>query len=180
MGLRLGATGPATRFPCRAWLGRGLFGSSPTMPAAARRSTIPAAAAARARTTLLAARTTAGVRLARALTTGTGPASARARALLASAPTGAAILTRALDGFADRAAGSPRDADAERPRPDPQESALALFDRRDHCLGAGQPQRLESLLHCLVERLAFINRTSHRIAFAGRACVAHRSPARER
>ena len=86
----------------------------------------------------------------------------------------------ALVRLADRAAGASRDADAERSRADPEESALALLDRRDHGLGAAQPQRLESLPYRLIERLAFVHGTSHCIAPAGRACVARRPHARER
>src|SRR5262245_48420520 len=166
-----------------AWLGRGLVTrGSPALAAAAGRRTIPVAAAARARAaaSLLAARAAGAVCLARALRR-TAAATARATSLLAAAlAAAAAILAGPLVGLADRATGTARHAHAERTRSDPQETALALLDRGDHGLGACEPQRLESLLHCLIVGLAFVHGTSHRIAFAERACVARRSPARER
>lgn len=91
-----------------------------------------------------------------AASTGTARTGAIAATFLATAATAAAALARALAGLADRATGPARDAHAERPRPDPQETTLALFDRRDHGLGAGQLQRVESLPYRLIERLAFI------------------------
>jgi hypothetical protein len=91
-------------------------------------------------------------------------AAARTATLFASAAPPAAFFSgtsrgswRALVGLADRAAGASCDADAERSRADPEESALALLDRRDHGLGAAQPQRLESLPYRLIERLAFVH-----------------------
>ena len=79
-------------------------------------------------------------------------------------------------GLLDRAPRTAGHAHAERPRTESKETALTLFDGGDDRLGTRQSQRIETLLHRFIERLAFIHRTSHDRTPAGRAPIAPIGP----
>ncbi|MEQ1832204.1 MAG: hypothetical protein ABL977_04050 [Candidatus Eisenbacteria bacterium] len=123
-----------------------------------------------ARRTILARSTLLGLRvttaLAAAFTTATSAAilttAATATFLAATpaaipAPACTATTALLLDRLLDRTARPAQHTHAERSRAEPQETALALFDGRDHGLGTRQLERLQTLLHRLIERLAFEN-----------------------
>lgn len=64
------------------------------------------------------------------------------------------------------ASGAPHHPHPVRPRPDPEESARALFEDGDHHFGAGETQCFQALRHRRIQCLAFEN-VAH---------VGHRSP----
>ena len=170
---------------CHTLLARGPLLASRTLVASAAAATLLASGSLGTRgvlftrcgllVTTAARRRTLAASVAAAVRTGAATATA---ALRGTAATSAAVL--AFHRFLDRPARAACNAHPERTRADPQEPALALFDRGDHRFGARQSQRLQALADRFIETLAFIDRTSHCIAPAGRACVARSSAARER
>jgi hypothetical protein len=83
-------------------------------------------------------------------------ASPGLRALLAASATRAAAFA-ALLGLANRPTRARRDAHSIRPRAKSEESVRAFVDHRDHCLGAGDAERFETLADGFVQGLAFVH-----------------------
>jgi hypothetical protein len=88
--------------------------------------------------------------------------AASTRAAIASAATvapaaaaAATVVILADVRLVDRPARARHHLDPERAGAEPQEAAAPFLHHRDHGLGTGEPQRIESLANCLVERPAF-------------------------